>query len=188
MVHREGILVSTDGWVNTAAMGADIDEDLIRFRIFRPSDTAWNLKKNKEFTFSLTDDPMLFYKAALTGHDTQQPELLEDELVEEDGFYYPKKATRVFFCRVISTKDISIKDAFGSADLLTVEASIVRDTGEADFIGRENHLVDIMVHLTRYIISNEDKKEAIKMYVESILEDDDSPTAKKLIQWMEEQG
>ncbi len=186
MVHREGILVSTDGWVNTAAMGADVDEDLIRFRIFRPSDTAYNLKEKKEFTFSLTDDPMLFYKAALTGHNTQEPELEEDELIDEDGLYYPKKATRVYFCRVISTEDISIKDTYGSAEILTVEARILRHTGEADFIGRENPLVDIMVHLTRYIISDDDKKEAIEGYVKSILEKEDSPTAEKIAQWMEE--
>ncbi|MFO8109476.1 MAG: DUF447 family protein [Thermoplasmata archaeon] len=185
MVHREGILVSRDGWTNTAAMGADIDDDLIRFRIFRPSDTAENLKKNKQFTFSLTDDPIIFYKAALTGYNSPQPELREEELIHRDIFYYPKKATRVFFCEVSSTREVSTRDDYGTADILEVKAVVLDTQGDGPYIDRDDPLVDAMVHATRYAIATGERKKELEERIEGLLDDLESPIARRIKEWME---
>ncbi len=185
MTYLEGILVSSDGHVNTAAMGARIQGDTLHARVFIPSDTARNLGKNHRFTFSLTADPELFFKGALTGHDSPgEPELEEDEMVSTDGFYYPKKASKVHFCHITSIIKRTVRDEYGRGELLDVTASILRVQGDERFIGREHPLVDVMVHLSRYSMVGEEQKRVMEARVKELSSD---PTGKKIMEWMESQ-
>ncbi len=180
MEYREGILVSEGGWVNAAAIGAEISEKHIFFAIYRPSDTAANLEENMRFTFSLTDDPWLFYKAALTGHNTPFPELSEDELKGCPPFIYPSKATCIYFCRVNKISRERKKDEYGLASLYKVTADILEKRGEENYIGRDNPLVDAMVYASRYHIANKRQKDIIRNKIGQILEGIDDRLADKV--------
>ncbi|GEM_PF-1675762 len=177
MVYHEGILVTSNEVVNAAAIGADIEASKIRCMIYRPSDTARNLESEKRFTYCLTDDPLLFFKGALTGNDEpKSPELSEEELCLQDDFFYPKKATKVYFCTVDSTFEKYIFDEYGEARLKGVEGTIICENKirEAQPLDREDPLVDAMVHATRLSIADEEKKESLQGKIREILAAEES--------------
>ncbi len=181
MVHREGILVSWNHHVNAAAVGADIEKDEISFRIYKPADTAKNLEHNSRFTYSLTDTPELFYKAALTGADSSSGELDSEEIKEEDGFYYPVKATQTYFCKVTRITNDTVTDEYGTSDIRYIKAEILYHKGKGSYIQRKNPLVDAMVHASRYRIANDEAmKERIRRKVTEILKDEKGELADKI--------
>ncbi len=184
MPYREGILVSSNDWINTAAAGAEIEDEMIALRLYRPSDTARNLSHIDRFTFSLTDDPLLFFKASLTGHDTGEPELKDAELVREGPYAYPERATKVYFCRVRSRKESTLHDRYGSVDILNVNAKIESVLGEGPFIDRSDPRVDAMVYATRYPIATGSQREQIKEKIEGLLQEDDSTVGRMIMGWL----
>ncbi len=181
MVHREGILVSWNHHVNAAAVGADIEKDKMSFRIYKPADTAKNLEHNSRFTYSLTDSPELFYKASLTGADSSSCELDSEEIKEEDGFYYPVKATQTHFCKISKITPGVVTDEYGTSEILDLEAEILSHKGKENYIQREDPLVDAMVHASRYqILDAPAMKDRIRRKVTETLKDERGELADKI--------
>ncbi|MFP4608180.1 MAG: DUF447 domain-containing protein [Candidatus Natronoplasma sp.] len=169
MVYHEGILVSTDEKINAAAVGAEIEGSKLKCRIYRPSDTAENLEVGVRFTYSLTDDLSLFFKAALTGRDEPGlSELSEDEIRRKENFFYPEEATEVFFCKVEEVWEKKIRDEYGSARLKHVVAEIQsKETlREAAPLNREESLLDAMVHASRLPIVDGEQKRTIRKKID----------------------
>ncbi len=186
MTYYEGILVANGSSINAAAIGAEIDEGSIGSQVYKPSDTARKLKDGSRFTFSLTDKPELFYKVALAGHDRpQRSELSKDDLVKDGGFFYPKDATRIYFCEVKRTRTIKEKDEYGDTEIKLVEGEVLEKRGDGDHIGREEPLVDAMVYATRMYVADEEQKKSIKEKVEDVLAENDSNLKKKILDFVE---
>ncbi len=187
MSYYEGILVTTNHRPNAAAIGAEIEGDRIGSQIYLPSDTARRLDEDVRFTYSLTSDPRLFYKAALTGHDEpEKPELEPQNLkAEDDDFIYPSGATKTYFCEVKRTKIITEKDDYGKANIKLIEAEVIKKKGTDEYIGRENPLVDAMVYASRMFVADEEQKEWIREKVKSVLEDTDSKLKGKILDFVE---
>ncbi|MEF8873127.1 MAG: DUF447 domain-containing protein [Candidatus Thermoplasmatota archaeon] len=172
MVYHEGILVSSNEVVNAAAIGADIETQKIRCRVYRPSDTARNLEPREKFTFSLTDDPSLFFKGALTGRDEpDNAELSEEELSRQDAFFYPDRATKVYFCRVESTSEKKITDRYGETRLKRVEGKVLfeEQKNKGQHLDRKNPLLDAMVHASRLPVADERQRKDLQKKVRSVL-------------------
>ncbi len=124
------------------------------FFLYFPSDTARRLDEGIPFTFSLTNDPELFYRAALTGHDEPNMPELDLHDLEEKGerYLYPSKASKTYFCEVKRTEVIKETDQYGEAKIKLIEGKILEKKGEGEYIGRENPLVDAMVHASRIFL------------------------------------
>ncbi len=177
-------MVSWNHHVNAAAIGVGIDMNRreLTFRVYHPSDTARNLGVCANFTFSLSDSPELFYKAALTGNNGPGSELSPDELVTEDGFYYPRDASRIFFCRLESTVSGFANDKYGRTPYGEHKAYILGTKGEGVYIGRENPYLDAMVHASRYhIVTDEGLRDEIRRKVIDILKDEKGGLADRII-------
>jgi len=187
MSYYEGILVTTNQIPNAAAIGAEIEGNRIGSQVYLPSDTGRRLEEGVRFTYSLTTDPELFYKAALTGHnEPNESELTTTNLKDENkDFIYPSEATKIYFCEVKRTKMITEKDDYGKAKIKLIEAEILKDKGTEEYIGRENELVDAMVYASRMFVADEKQKERIKERVKSVLEDTDSNLKGKILDFVE---
>ncbi len=187
MSYYEGILVTTDHRPNAAAIGAEIEGDRIGSQVYLPSDTARRLDEEVRFTFSLTTDPGLFYKAALTGHNEPDKAELESQNLKDEGddFIYPSKATKTYYCEVKRTKMITEKDDYGKANIKLIEAEILKEKGVGEYIGRENLLVDAMVYASRMFVADEEQKEKIRERVKSVLEDTESDLKEKILDFVE---
>ncbi len=187
MTYYEGILVSSGESINSAAIGAEIEDSTLGCQIYRPSDTARNLNEGSRFTFSLTDDPLLFFKGALTGHDSPTEEEIEPEdLEEKDGFYHPEEANRVYFCEVKKFGEMSQEDEYGEAKIKLVEAEVLDVEGEDDHIGRDDPLVDAMVHATRMYVADEAQREELEKKIREVLSDIDSRLKDRIIRFVKE--
>ncbi len=187
MTYREGILVSENTVVNAAAIGAEIDHPVIEFEVYIPSDTARNLDKGVRFTYSLTKDPSLFFKAALTGHDDpRSAELDKSQLITEGDFIYPKEVTKVYFCEVEEVSKKTIQDEYGTSELKEIKGNISEKMGgKKDLLDRENSLIDAMVYASRMYVADERQKKQIYKKVKSVLKDTESPLKKKIIGFVE---
>lgn len=172
--------------MNAAAIGADIDRDSgeLNFRSYRPSNTSVNLVVGSRFTFSLTEDPKLFFKAALTGNNSSKPELSKDELCSKEGFFFPKESVMTFFCRINDMDPGSVVDEYGESEYLDYQADILRVSGSGEGIGREDPLVDAMVHASRYHIADEEKKRELRQTIKDILTGESSEFAIKIIRYV----
>lgn len=187
MSYYEGILVTEGYRPNAAAIGAEIDGDKIASQIYLPSDTGRRLDEEVRFTFSLTTDPDLFYKAALTGHnEPNMPELSFESLkYGDEDFLYPSKASKIYFCEVKRTEKITEMDKYGEAKIKLIEGKILDERGPDEYIGRENPLVDAMVYASRMFVAGEEQQERIREKVKSILEDDESDLKEKILDFVE---
>ncbi len=182
----EGILVTWNSHVNTSAVGADIEENQIEINIYHPSDTARNLRENHKFTFSLVNDPYMFYKASLEGIDEPgYNELGEDSMKCQDGFYYPIDASKVYFCEVSDRQNYEVEDELGTALVSKVLGSVVKKFGEGDYIQRENPLVDSMVYATRVPLAEGEYKKKLKEKIYKNLENQECELAEKLLDYIE---
>ncbi len=188
MTHHEGILVSKDTVINAAAIGADIEDSMIEFLVYIPSDTARNLDTGARFTYSLTHDPYLFFEAALTGHDEPRTNEIGDrEVIADEEFFYPEGAAKVYFCEVDEVVKKTIRDKYGSSEVKEVKGKILRTVEDKkNFIGRDDPLVDAMVHASRISVADEPQKRQLYKKIKSILEDDESRLKKKIIGFVEE--
>ncbi len=172
MVYHEGILVSSNEVINSAAIGAEITRSRIRCNIYKPSDTARNLEIGSEFTYSLTDDICLFFRSALTGRNKpDQAELTEEELHSQKGFFYPKRAASVYFCRVEDLTVKEIRDEYGEAEIKKIEGNILwkEEMREAEPLDRDDALIDAMVHASRLSIADEKQREGLREKIKTIL-------------------
>ncbi len=187
MSYYEGILVTTDHRPNAAAIGAKIEGETIESRIYSPSDTAQRLDEGIRFTFSLTTDPELFYRASLTGHnDPDISELSTGDLKEEGrDFIYPSEATKTYFCEVKSTERIKERDKYGRANIKLIEGEILKERGVEKYIDREDPLVDAMVHASRMFVADEGQKEQIRKKVKFILQDNESDLKQKILDFVQ---
>ncbi len=186
MKRYEGILVTWNSHVNSSAVGARIKEQLIELDIYHPSDSARNLQDHPKFTFSLVDDPDLFFKAALEGQD--QPgyeEISPKSIMEKAGFYYPKKASLVYLCEVFELSDYEIEDELGGATISKIKGRIIEKFGEGGYIEREEPLVDAMVYATRVPLAKEEYKKKLKEKIYNILENKEGKTAEKILDYLE---
>jgi len=187
MSYYEGILVTTNHRHNAAAIGAEINDDIIVSQIYLPSDTSRRLDEGVRFTYSLTTNPELFYKAALTGHnDPDMSELSSTELKEEEGgFFYPVEASKSYFCKVKSTKMITETDEYGEAKIKLIAAQTLKERGAEDYIGRENPLVEAMVHASRMFVADKEQKKHIRNKVKSVLDGVESDLKQKILDFVE---
>jgi len=186
MAWYEGILLTWNTHLNAAAVGALLEEDSIELKIYNPSDSAKNLKENNRFTFSLTDDPYLFYKAALTGHDTINfMEFEEDEIETEGEFFYPKKAARVHLCEVLEFNEVEIQDELGHSIVTNVSGHIIEKIGHGDYIQREDPRVDAMVHASRIPLAEGEYKKRLKEKIYKILKNQNDDLADKILKYIE---
>lgn len=187
MSYYEGILITTDNRPNAAAIGAEIEDDKIGSHVYLPSDTGRRLNEGVRFTYSLTKDPELFYKSALTGHDEPDvPELSTENLKKQgEGFFYPSEATKIYFCEVNRTRKITEKDEYGEAKIKLIEAKVLKERGNEEYIGRENPFVDAMVYASRMFVADEEQKERIEKRVNSILEETESDLKRKILEFVE---
>lgn len=187
MSYYEGILISSNKTLNTSAVGADVSEKHLQLRLYHPSDTSKNLEIGSKFTFSLTKSVQLFYKASLTGHnESNQSELSEDEVLERDGYYYPKEATKTFFCEVRSVEEKEGKDKYGKFLLKSIIGEIKNQKGKEDeYLSRDNPYLDSMVYASRIPVAEKEQKEEIKNKVRKKLKNEDTVLAKKIISYVE---
>lgn len=186
MTYYEGILATKGVWHNFAAIGAEIVESKIGGKVYLPSDTADRLEEGKRFTFSLADEPELFFKAALTGNNRSDYCELKTSGYEVDGeFVYPKRATKIYFCKIKKTKLIEQEDEYGEAEIKLFEAEIIRKEGELEYISREEPHVDAMVHASRFNIADKEQKKKIQNQVESILSDVQTDLKKKILEYIQ---
>jgi len=187
MPYYEGILVTANHRPNAAAIGAEINDDLIRSRVYLPSDTARRLDEGVRFTYSLTTDPELFYKAALTGHNEPGISELSTEDLKDDGrdYLYPLEASKIYFCEVKLTHMITETDKYGEANIKNILAKVIKECGTEEYMGRENPLIDAMVYASRIFVADEGQKEYIRKKVKSILEDVESDLKQKILDFIE---
>ncbi|MFW6040740.1 MAG: DUF447 domain-containing protein [Thermoplasmatota archaeon] len=182
MKKIEGILTSWNHKINVSAAGGHIKDKNITLCIYRPSDTARNLEENDIFSFSLTNDEELFFKASLTGrNDPEYQELSSDELIEQNSFMYPKQASITFFCKIDDRTETVEEDEYGKAMILEIESTIQKRIGMGYYIGRENPLVDAMVHASRIHLADEKQNERIKNKVKEILKNESSHIASNIL-------
>lgn len=188
MTYHEGILISKNTNVNAAAIGADIEPPVIESKVYRPSDTARNLEQGVQFTFSLTEDPSLFFRAALNGHDEPQTQEIDhSDLIVEDDFIYPKDVEAVYFCEVERVSINSVRDRYGSSELKEIEGQILKTIGkEEKGLGRGEPLIDALVHASRIYVADEKQKKQLRKKIETILKDERSLLKKKIIDFVEE--
>lgn len=181
MTYYEGILLSSNKFINVSAAGADVDEDIIRLNIYSPSDSARNLRVGSRFTFSLSQSLELFYKASLTGHDkSETAELSSDEILEENGYYYPKETTKTYFCKVTGIEEKEGKDEYGAYRIKKITAEINSEKGEEKYITRKNPYLDSMVYASRIPVSNEEQRKKLRKKVNSLLKDKNDDLAKRI--------
>lgn len=186
MPRYEGILVTWNSHVNTSAAGADIDKDKIELEIYSPSDTARNLHATPSFTFSLVNDPTLFYKASLTGsNEPGFSELPENAVEERSGYYYPKDASVVHLCEVKEYSKHEIQDEFGKSVVFEVKGEVTKKIGKGEFIQRENPLVEAMVHATRLSLLEGKRKEKLRGKIYKTLENQNDELSKKILEYVE---
>ncbi|MFO7792397.1 MAG: DUF447 family protein [Candidatus Saliniplasma sp.] len=186
MRRYEGILVTWNSHMNTSAAGARLEEGFIELDIYHPSDSARNLRKNPRFTFSLVDDPSLFYKASLKGHDEPgYQELAEDLMENKAGFYYPQTASIVHLCEVSDLQDYELEDELGKTTVSKVNARIIEKFGEGRYIQREDPLVDSMVYATRVPLAEGKYKEKLKEKIYKILENKEDKITEKILDLIE---
>ncbi len=181
-------MISWNHHVNASAIGADIniDEGELNFKVYCPSDTERNLESNPNFTYSLTDSPELFFKAALTGNNRPGCELNQDELVVKGGFYYPRDASRIFFCQVKDSESGNVIDEYASSEYYGHKAVILDRQGEGAYIGRANPYVDAMVYASRYnVVESGEQKNKIRQRVKNILKDEKRALADKILMYVD---
>ncbi len=188
MTHYEGILVSWNDHVNSAAMGAEIQGDEMLLNVYVPSNTYMNLKEERHFTYSLTDDRELFYKSTLTGHHDDICELGCSDLIEKDGFYYPVKASVTYFCQVEGENRVKKEDEFGATEIFQFKAKILDKKGSGENIDREDPVVDALVYASRYHIGDEEQKIEIREKVLQILEGVEGHVADMVSEYVKEDG
>ncbi len=186
MTHHEGILVTWNEHINASAAGADIEGHTISLDIYRPSDAAENLTSNDRFTFSLTDDPRLFFQAALTGHNSGKSELDDRELHHEEEFWWPKNATSVHLCSVEKREETKMSDEYGETRLLAVKGTIEERRSQGPYIERENPLVDAMVHASRLHVAEGMQKEKLKEKIKELLKNEDGKVVRDIIDYVED--
>ncbi len=185
MTYYEGILLSSDKFINASAAGADVKEDTLRLNIYSPSDTARNLSIGSKFTFSLTRDLELFFRASLTGHDEPEKiELSTDDMLEKDGYYYPKEATKTYFCEVIDIAEKEGEDEFGRYTIKKIIAEIISERGEKEYLTRENPYLDSMVYASRIPVSDEEQRKKIKKKVNELLKNKNDDLARRIKEYV----
>lgn len=89
----EAILVTRDekGGFNPAPMGIIRDSNLLEVRIFKSSDSFKNLINDDKASINLTDDPLLFHKAAFK-EDLGETPLIRDWILNgSDTTIYSEK-------------------------------------------------------------------------------------------------
>lgn len=181
MSYYEGILVSSNKVLNASAAGAEVKEDELHLTIYRPSDTARSLNIGSKFTFSLTKDLELFYLASLTGHDEPEiNELSEYTILEDNGYYHPKKATKTYFCKVLDIEEKEGKDDYGSYAIKKIIAGIDFEEGEEKYLTRENPYLDSMVYASRIPVSNKEQRKKIKKKVNELLKNKNDDLSKRI--------
>ncbi|MFW6083399.1 MAG: DUF447 domain-containing protein [Thermoplasmatota archaeon] len=187
MTYYEGILISFNKTLNTSAVGAEVSENHLQLRLYHPSDTSKNLGIGSKFTFSLTKSLQLFYKASLTGYnEPNQSELSEDEVLKKDSYYYPKEATKTFFCEVKSIEEKKGIDKYGKLLLKSINAEIKYQKGEKkEYLTRDNPYLNSMVYASRIPVAEKEQKEEIKNKVIKMLKNEDTELAKKIISSVE---
>ncbi len=186
MPRFEGILVTWNAHLNTSAAGAVIEKDTINLDIYHPSDSAMNLQGHPKFTFSLTDDPSLFYKAALTGSNKPDfQEIPEDNMERHAGFYYPKDASVIYCCKVVDHNEYKIQDQYGTSVISKIKGTVVKKIGAGEFIQRETPSVDAMVYATRIPLTHGEQKEMLKEKIYKTLENQEDEVAKKILDYIE---
>lgn len=186
MSYYEGILISSNKVINVSAAGAEIKEDKLLLKIYHPSDTSRNLDLGSNFTFSLTDDLELFYTASLKGHDEpSKAELTDEEIFERNGYYYPKKATKVYFCEVTDITTTEGKDEYGEYTIKRISAKINEEEGEEKYLTRDNPYLDSMVYASRVLVSNEEQRKKIKNKVKELLRKRDTDLAERITTYVE---
>jgi len=186
MPRYEGILVTWNGHVNTSAAGALIENGSIELDIYHPSDSSRYLKENSEFTFSLVDDPALFFKAALTG--VNKPgfqEISEEAMDRYFGFFYPKKASVIHLCKVKEIFEYKVEDKYGESVVSKIKGNVIKKFGDGEFIQRENPLVDALVYATRVSLVEGEQREKLKEKIYKCLETQEDETAKKILNYIE---
>ncbi|MGM0509678.1 MAG: DUF447 domain-containing protein [Thermoplasmatota archaeon] len=205
MTHYEGILVSWNDHVNSAAMGADIEGDRMLLNVYVPSNTYLNLKEEgrftgkpvgspdtyraepSKFTYSLTNSRELFYKSTLTGHHDDVCELGCSDLAKKDDFYYPTSASVTYFCKVESEKKVKKKDGFGETDIFRFEARILEKEGDGVYIDRDDPVVDALVYASRYHLGDEEQRAKIRKKVQDILKGVEGDVADKVRDYVKEE-
>ncbi|MGM0404710.1 MAG: DUF447 domain-containing protein [Thermoplasmatota archaeon] len=186
MPRYEGILVTWNSHLNTSAAGAVIEKDTIKLNIYHPSDSIRNLQKHLEFTFSLTDDPSLFYKSALTGsNELGYQEVSKVNMENQAGFYYPRDATVIYCCKVENIDEYKTQDRYGKSVVSKVEGIVMEKIGDGKFIQRENPLVDAMVYATRVPLVDGEQKEMLKEKIYKTLENQECEIAKNVLDYIE---
>jgi len=180
MTHYEGILVSWNDHVNSAAMGAEIEGDQMHLNVYVPSNTYLNLNEAGRFTFSLTNSRELFYRSALIGHHNDVCELGCSDLAKEDEFYYPVSASITYFCEVEEEKKIKKKDEFGETVVFRFKAKIMKKEGGGEYIDRDDPVVDALVFASRYHLGDEEQRAKIRKKVQDILKGVDGDVADKV--------
>ncbi len=181
-------MISWNGHVNASAIGADIDRDELelKFRVYCPSDTERNLRVNPRFTYSLTDNPRLLFKAALTGNNQPVCELNKGEILAKDDFHYPRDATRVYFCQLKDSLHGTVTDEYGSSEYYEHTASILHHHGDGVSIGREDPHIDAMVYASRYnLVDGEKIKNEIRQRVKKILKGEKGDLTERILMHVE---
>jgi hypothetical protein len=131
----EGIVttVGSDGAVNIAPMGPIVDENVTRLSLkpFRTARTYANLKARNEGVFHVTDDVLLFARAAVRSLPCPPPMTRANAV---DGWIL-SDACRYYEFRVVKCDD--------RADRATLQADIVHAGRLRDFFGfnRAKHAV-----------------------------------------------
>ena len=179
-------MVTWNSHINAAAVGAILEDKELKMKIYNPSDSARNLKLNRKFTFSLTDDPYLFYKASLTGWNTIGFQELNDHEIKTEGdFHYPSKSTVVYLSKLEDTRETIVKDVLGRSRITEVKAQIIKKIGEGEHIQREDPFVDAMVYASRVHLADEEYQKKLKEKIYTILENQEGPIKGKILGYVE---
>lgn len=187
MVYLEGVLVTWEPSINVSAAGAEREDDGLNFHMYMPSDTARALSPGTSFTFTLTRDHELFYRAALTGMDEPSYQELEDEeLIREDGHIYPREHGTVFFCEAVSSVTRVERDDYGDAVVKLVRAEIKEKRGEGKSLNREDPLLEAMIHATRLHVADDEQSRKLERRIKGLLEGEEGTVAKKIMDYLEE--
>ncbi len=195
MTYYEGILGTSNDWPNFAAVGAEITGSKIGGRLYLPSDTGTRLVEGKSFSFSLTDNPNIFFKAALTGHNKKnQQELGDDEFIQKNGYVYPTQASKVYLCKTKKTKIVRRTDRYGEAKIKLFEGEILEKIIECEeYLSREDPCLDALVYATRLPLADNEQKQELIREIDKILnkikknsKQEDKKTKEKILDFVEE--
>ncbi|MGC9060889.1 MAG: DUF447 domain-containing protein, partial [Thermoplasmata archaeon] len=169
----ETVVITRNSHINASAIGVYIQHQKYFMRVFENSNTFQNLLRNKEFSINFVSFEQLglLLRCALKGHNNDEEELNENEILFWNGIPYLKNTCAVIV-RVVEACVQEICDWIGSTKCMEIIAEEIFSFGkmsEPVIRSKNIPILECAVLATRYFDACPESKRKLRKKIEVLL-------------------